>query len=459
MKNSQSIVLAISVCAGGITGLSAATETPTKIEPTRGTVQHVAHIYYNISTQERVITLLSEGQTAPADTGDSVSIWSSRVANPCAAQGFTTEHFFGLDNNSGSTSLATNAILSEWGDIELDSLVDCVHINWITDHDDVDNDSDGMGDGVEGLAGEWGFWDSDNGRPRCDRYPIVVFRFTDLPGDISGTSPDDPENTLAKYTVDVDLASAFTGTSLVFEIGDSDGDLQGANYGNNNIDIDSDGIGDGYSVGDMSTDGNGNPTVDTDFDGNPDWDLDLDGLFDWSWSVQFFQPGMFDHDDDGVIDGDIADSMRTIGISIASPAGEAIDNNDGTWVWEIDSTLSDSGTGSEDAYKLYDSNYTDIGVFYFGGLDCDANDQGQYTPRADFEMQLYGPSDSSCNDGIGCNPADLAEPCGVTNFFDVSAFLGFFADQDPRADFAEPFGVFNFFDVSAFLSAFNGGCP
>ncbi len=64
-------------------------------------------------------------------------------------------------------------------------------------------------------------------------------------------------------------------------------------------------------------------------------------------------------------------------------------------------------------------------------------------------------------DGIlpgGC-PADLAEPFGTLNFFDISVFLGAFNTQNPVADFAAPFGEFNFFDVSAFLSAYNAGCP
>jgi len=47
---------------------------------------------------------------------------------------------------------------------------------------------------------------------------------------------------------------------------------------------------------------------------------------------------------------------------------------------------------------------------------------------------------------------------GVLNFFDVSAFLQAFGDQDPIADFTGE-GVFNFFDVSAFLLLFAAGCP
>lgn len=58
-----------------------------------------------------------------------------------------------------------------------------------------------------------------------------------------------------------------------------------------------------------------------------------------------------------------------------------------------------------------------------------------------------------------CNPADLAEPYGVLNFFDVQRFLASFAAQNPEADLAPPTGDFNFFDVSTFLNYFSGGCP
>lgn len=47
---------------------------------------------------------------------------------------------------------------------------------------------------------------------------------------------------------------------------------------------------------------------------------------------------------------------------------------------------------------------------------------------------------------------------GSLDFFDVSAFLGYFQGQDPGADFTGD-GLFDFFDVSAFLSAYNAGCP
>ena len=59
-------------------------------------------------------------------------------------------------------------------------------------------------------------------------------------------------------------------------------------------------------------------------------------------------------------------------------------------------------------------------------------------------------------DFIAC-PADVNND-GAHNFFDVSAFLGFFAQEDDRADFNDD-GQFNFFAVSGFLNSFTISCP
>lgn len=65
-----------------------------------------------------------------------------------------------------------------------------------------------------------------------------------------------------------------------------------------------------------------------------------------------------------------------------------------------------------------------------------------------------------CTDAaVGCSFADIAEPFGTVDFFDVSAFLTAYNAQDPVADVAAPFGAYDFFDVSAFLTMYNNGCP
>ncbi len=63
------------------------------------------------------------------------------------------------------------------------------------------------------------------------------------------------------------------------------------------------------------------------------------------------------------------------------------------------------------------------------------------------------------NPSQGCSSADLAEPFGVLNLFDLSAYLALFNTGDPAADLAAPLGSLDFFDLAAYLNRFNAGCP
>jgi len=441
MNKSNSIVLILSIAAGSVTSFAIADEPLGVLEPSRGKVLTAGHIYFNIATGEKIVSLASDDQTSRNNNPSSGPIWSVTNTTPCASAGYTSGYFFPVDDNSPTihTSLATAITLLDYGDIQLDSVVDCVHINWVSAHNDVDSDNDGIGDGVEGLGGQWTYWDADNGRQlqACMRTPLISFTFVDLPGNIMG------EDQQTRYSADIDLVGSFS-SSLTFELGDSDGDLQGASFGSNDVDTDGDGIGDGVSIA----------NADQDFDSLPDSDLDGDGLFDWAWTVRFFQPGTEDFDDDGVLDGDIADSMKPIGVSFAVPDGEAIDNGDGTWTWEIDSSTQDAGNGEEDRFVIFsppDSNGDIIyaGGFWFGGFACEG--ELEYTPPAMFEHQLFGPG----HVGVDCGDYNGD---GSVNFFDVSAFLQLFATEDHSADINND-GRFNFFDVSVFLSILAAGCP
>lgn len=57
-----------------------------------------------------------------------------------------------------------------------------------------------------------------------------------------------------------------------------------------------------------------------------------------------------------------------------------------------------------------------------------------------------------------CSAADLAEPFGQLDFFDVSEFLALFGAGDMAADLNGDKEL-NFFDISTFLSVFTAGCP
>lgn len=60
---------------------------------------------------------------------------------------------------------------------------------------------------------------------------------------------------------------------------------------------------------------------------------------------------------------------------------------------------------------------------------------------------------------FGCNPADVAAPCGVLDLNDINLFIAGFLAQDDLADLAAPFGVWDLQDLQAFISAFVSGCP
>jgi len=436
--------LVLGVCAGGLVGVASADEPVVASEAGRGRVIQAAHMYYNMATGERVVTLNHGGEGGQvkdrhdADTvgasGTSGPIWSVLSGAPCPNDNGTTSSVFYVadDNSPGGTSLSTGVETLDYGDIALDSVVDMVHINWITGHPDTDTNSDGIGDGVVGLGGRWTYWDAENGRAinSSTRLPLISFLFADLPGNIFGPG------SLTGYSADIDLGGDFS-SSMTFEIGDSDGDLQGAAFGNNNVDSNSDGIGDGPIA-----------TLDRDLDGLPDSDLDGDGLFDWGWSVRFFQPGTADLDGDGVIDGDIADSEEPIGLSFGLPAGVWVDQGDGTWNWEMGPvTPDDYGYGAEDRLALFvDGEYTSS--VSFGGPLC--GPEG-FTPMGQLEAQLIGPGG-----GVPC-PWDVNGD-GQLNFFDISQIIIFFQNQDPRADLNHD-GQWNFFDISIFLNGFLEGCP
>ncbi len=57
-----------------------------------------------------------------------------------------------------------------------------------------------------------------------------------------------------------------------------------------------------------------------------------------------------------------------------------------------------------------------------------------------------------------CSYADLAQPFGQIDFFDLSEFIERFNAQDPTADLKPNWGQFDFFDVSEFMRLYNLGC-
>lgn len=115
----------------------------------------------------------------------------------------------------------------------------------------------------------------------------------------------------------------------------------------------------------------------------------------------------------------------------------------------------------EDSFSIITSPSSLVGNFSNLGLNdrlITAGGEGSFVVTVD-SAGGYVTLDGFVAGSIGpCNPADLAEPFSVLDFFDISAFLGFFGAQDSSADLNND-GLFDFFDISAFLQFYSGGCP
>ena len=95
-----------------------------------------------------------------------------------------------------------------------------------------------------------------------------------------------------------------------------------------------------------------------------------------------------------------------------------------------------------------------------GNPDCTYDDPTTFpdVPRVTFGAIAWeSEADTPIVAGAGLCEADLNFDA-VADFFDVSAFLAAFTDQDPLADFNHD-NAYDFFDVSEFLTAYNNGCP
>ncbi|MCC5824214.1 MAG: hypothetical protein LAT64_12615 [Phycisphaerales bacterium] len=436
----------IKVCALGIVGSaglamassSPAFTVPSDIKIDRDTGLYIepegmtadeelaGHYYLNVATGELIFNRFQPA-TSPI-RGASTEVWMADNRLPCADFGQTSGTSGLIDRIGGGNDWDTGSMILHWGDIPADTVIDAVQVRYSTRHIDVI--VDGSPAGVEGFGAEWTWNDGDNGRNSClTRTPLVGLTLFNLPG--RTTVP--PGTALSVYIFTVDMADA----GISFEIGDSDGDPQGADVHNPFFFI-----------------------TDTSGDGFPDGDLDGDGLADFSYTQRFFQPGTVDWNGDGNLDGDI-NAWADAGNSLVAPTGTAVPIPDHpTNRWTIDPVDPlPAGQGIEDSFDRYYFPFGDdfsvfVGSFFYSGFSCDANGDGTFARRsyAQFWHVMLGP------DGAPqpC-PADFNGD-GLVNFFDVSAFIAAFNNQDPAADINGD-GLWNFFDVSAFITLFNAGCP
>jgi hypothetical protein len=62
-------------------------------------------------------------------------------------------------------------------------------------------------------------------------------------------------------------------------------------------------------------------------------------------------------------------------------------------------------------------------------------------------------------DRTACGPADIAEPIGLLDLADITAFVTAFVAEVDVADLAPPCLVFDLSDVTTFVASFLAGCP
>ena len=109
------------VLAAGIASTAAAANTPTKVDPTAGQIKHVAHIYFNIGTGEKITTLIADDVQSPA-AGPGTEIWIATQGAQCLDFGDSTSYFYAVDTfgttTGGAPTSTTGDLHFDWGDIE-----------------------------------------------------------------------------------------------------------------------------------------------------------------------------------------------------------------------------------------------------------------------------------------------------------------------------------------------------
>lgn len=113
--------------------------------------------------------------------------------------------------------------------------------------------------------------------------------------------------------------------------------------------------------------------------------------------------------------------------------------------------------GSAATYSIVDSGGAPVSFdphncFY--SMFWDSGDQLLFI--CEFSTGVVYVLTPSC--GGGCNDADLAEPFGILDLADITAFIGAFVAMDPAADLDDN-GLFDLADISQFIAAFTSGCP
>lgn len=308
----------------------APTQTPEAAPFGTETGERLGHIYINLATGERVVTRVGARPVQPRGASGSHAVWLASDGATCPDGGAVGTVGLvdrpDLDPSDQYYPIATGALRLDWGDIAFDTVVDSISLTYYSAHDDPD------GAGVEGFGATWHWFDNDSGYNYCGihRLPVHKITLSNLPGGPGNSA-------LGGWAITLDLAGDFD-EPQTFELGDTDGDPQGAAFH--------------YPFGGF------------DFDG--------DGLHDFSYAVEFHQPGTMDFDGDGMPNGDPGNTART-GVRLVTPRGQAVPiPNSPTNRWTVDPVdPPPAAQGMEDSFayltRLFPDFLVYFGTFWYSG--------------------------------------------------------------------------------------------
>ena len=425
MRTTRNALALVAICGAGAP--LALGENPT-LAPMQRTQRALiaGHIYYNAATGERVAMPI---EARPRNL--SSAYWINNNTDPCATGGtvgiiddvdLDADGLGDLFNGAcvGGTFPCEGSWYNWWGDIQFDTVVDCLIVAYAINAPDLDADSDSIGDGIIGYDLTLTFSDNDNGFGAdlpglSGRSCILDLAITTIPGQVGSL----PAGFMAVYLLTLDFAS--TAPSLVFELGDSNG---------------IDDAGTGLSGGALYGPANGFPNT-------SGQDKDGDSLADFSYAMRFDQSSLGTTGAPGLTKG--ANGFLSVAPNLGNPG---------------DTNPIAPPTGIFDAIDIYSSGPScppdttePIGWFFYGGFTCA---QPSPVPFASSYLEIYG---SICRCTSSC-PANFDGSPLPADFTDALTFLVDFsgACTDGIGNFDYSSGGTptdcDFADVLAFLTNF-----
>ena len=479
MKIKSGLILAL---AAGSVATAADDITPIELEYQTREAKYDGYVYHAGLGGERIISSAAGLERSGALRGSTWS-WNNSIVDHCVPAAFDAENnplqvavFTGIHSADAGDAIDPFAIRywGDWFEAPADTISNGISFTTFAQIVDVDNDGDGVGDGVAGLDWFLVFTEEDRLTDRSGataHSPILV---EGIPGslDVGSAAGDVAGDGLIGFQEGqliiqfLDFTAGATPTDI--EVADTNGVSDGA-FG-------ADSIFSGIPGVDMS------PT-----DGTDDAGI---GLFNCGFVVGYRQPGVAEGD--GIIDRypelagvglenpdglnpDSFPNILPVGTSLTGPS-EREEANPGTdggiTLWPLDGVapLEGEGIGSWDGMTLIDALGVDQGgaggAFFFGGAACDPAAQGSLTvpfyltPWAGYDLAFNVNLIDDGGDGPECNLADNAEPFGVLDLADIGGFVtAFQGGCGAAADIAAPFGVCDLADIGLFVTEFQAGCP